>query len=62
MVADATEGMILLDVTAGAGAGAFDRDLLERLGHVVCVTVPSTERCVHCWRGGAATISRRRTA
>src|SRR5947209_14807998 len=35
MVADATEGMILLDVTAGAGAGAFDRDLLERLGHVV---------------------------
>jgi hypothetical protein len=35
MVADATEGMILLDVTAGAGA--FDRDLLERFGHAVRV-------------------------
>ncbi len=30
-----TEGMILLDVTAGTGE--FDRELLERLGHTVKV-------------------------
>jgi hypothetical protein len=35
MVDDTTEGMILLDVTAGEGA--FDRDLLERFGHAVKV-------------------------
>lgn len=35
MVSDVMEGMILLDVTAGEGA--FDRDILERLGHVVTV-------------------------
>ena len=35
MDAEAMEGMILLDVTAGTGE--FDRDLLERLGHPVKV-------------------------
>ncbi len=34
-MAESTEGMILLDVTAGSGA--FDRDMLERFGHVVKV-------------------------
>jgi len=32
---ESTEGMILLDVTAGSGE--FDRDMLERFGHVVKV-------------------------
>jgi hypothetical protein len=35
MDSDAMEGMILLDVTTGTGE--FDRDMLERLGHVVKV-------------------------
>jgi hypothetical protein len=34
-MAGASEGMILLDVTAGIGQ--FDRDMLERLGHPVRV-------------------------
>jgi len=34
-MAESTEGMILLDVTAGSGE--FDRDMLERFGHVVKV-------------------------
>jgi len=35
MDSDAMEGMILLDVTTGSSE--FDRDMLERLGHVVKV-------------------------
>src|SRR5450631_360362 len=35
MDSDAMEGMILLDVTAGTGE--FDREMLQRLGHVVQV-------------------------
>ena len=35
MVDDASEGMILLDVTSGGNG--FDRDLLERFGHAVKV-------------------------
>ena len=34
-MAESTEGVILLDVTAGSGE--FDRDMLERFGHVVKV-------------------------
>jgi len=35
MAGDVMEGMILLDVTAGTGE--FDREMLQRLGHVVQV-------------------------